>query len=626
MKRMVFLAAMLMLPAFQPSEAREYHVSPAGKDTNPGTTEAPFRTIQHGAELAQPGDTVTVHEGLYRERIDPPRGGTSEEKRIVYRAAPGEKVEIRGSEIVRNWTRVKGGVWKTVLPDGFFGDFNPFADLIRGDWFNPKKREHHTGAVYLDGEWLSEAPSLEALFSSAEKEKGVPYRFWYAKVGGGKTEVHADFGSIDPARSLVEVNVRRAVFYPSQPGRNYITVRGFVMCHAATPWAPPTAEQVGLLGTHWSRGWIIEDNTISHSMCTGITLGKYGDEFDNGGGSSSGYVGTIQRALKADWSRENIGHHLVCNNIISHCEQAGVVGSLGGAFSTITGNVIHDIHVRRLLGGAEMAGIKIHAPIDSEVSQNRIFRCSLGIWLDWMSQGTRVKGNLLYDNGKDLLMEMNHGPFLVANNILLSSEAIDNSSEGGAYVHNLIRGRIGLALPQSRRSPYHSPHSTKVVGIKHISGGDDRFINNVLFGGPGLPAYQKNDFSPRMEGNVLLGKSLPSHHEIEPVTVPDADPQIKLIEKDGSVTLELTWNSSWNGAKKRRLVTGEMLGKAVIPDLPFENPDGTPVVVDRDYFDTKRDEKMPFAGPFEGLREGRNILRVWPPGEQMGVRVPGVNQ
>jgi len=68
------------------------------------------------------------------------------------------------------------------------------------------------------------------------------------------------------------------VFYPRETGRNFITVRGFTLEHAATNWAPPTAEQVGLIGTHWSKGWIIENNTISHSRCVGITLGKYGDE------------------------------------------------------------------------------------------------------------------------------------------------------------------------------------------------------------------------------------------------------------------------------------------------------------------------------------------------------------
>ena len=80
-----------------------------------------------------------------------------------------------------------------------------------------------------------------------------------------------------------------------------------------------------------------------------------------------GYVKTIDRALNNGWNKETIGHHVVRNNTISHCEQAGIVGSLGAAFSTVTGNTIHDIHVRRLFTGAEMAGIKFHAAIDTTI-------------------------------------------------------------------------------------------------------------------------------------------------------------------------------------------------------------------------------------------------------------------
>jgi alpha-N-arabinofuranosidase len=120
--------------------------------------------------------------------------------------------------------------------------------------------------------------------------------------------------------------VRQSVFYPSKPGRNFITVKGFILRRAATPWAPPTAEQIGLIGTHWSKGWIIENNVVSHSACAGISLGKYGDEFDNTSqDSAEGYVKTIERAIKRGWSKENIGSHLVRGNRISHCEQAGIV-------------------------------------------------------------------------------------------------------------------------------------------------------------------------------------------------------------------------------------------------------------------------------------------------------------
>ena len=101
------------------------------------------------------------------------------------------------------------------------------------------------------------------------------------------------------------------------------------MSHAATPWAPPTAEQIGLVGTHWSKGWIIENNTISHSKCVGITLGKYGDEWDNKSESVEGYIQTTQRALENGWDEKRIGNHLVRNNHISYCGQAGIAGSLG---------------------------------------------------------------------------------------------------------------------------------------------------------------------------------------------------------------------------------------------------------------------------------------------------------
>ena len=264
-------------------DAREFHVSLSGDDSNPGTKEAPFRTIQRAAGLAQPGDVITVHEGVYRERVNPPRGGESDAKRIVYRAAPGEKVEIRGSEIAKKWVAVRNDAWKTTLPNSFFGDFNPYADLIRGDWFNPRNRRHHTGAVYLDGHWLTEAPALDPVLEPAGDAP-----LWFGQVDDENTTIWAQFKGANPNERPVEINVRRTVFYPDQPGRNYITVRGFALRHAATPWAPPTAEQVGLIGTHWSKGWIIEDNEISHSRCSGITLGKYGDEFDNKAGSATG--------------------------------------------------------------------------------------------------------------------------------------------------------------------------------------------------------------------------------------------------------------------------------------------------------------------------------------------------
>ena len=91
--------------------ASEFQVATNGNDANRGTKKAPLRTIQRAADLAQPDDVITVHQGVYRERVNPPRGGSSERKRIVYQAAPGEKVEITGAEVVTNWTPMLGDVW-----------------------------------------------------------------------------------------------------------------------------------------------------------------------------------------------------------------------------------------------------------------------------------------------------------------------------------------------------------------------------------------------------------------------------------------------------------------------------------------------------------------------------------
>lgn len=123
------------------AQAAEFHVAINGSDANTGSQAAPFRTIQHAADVAQPGDEITVHQGVYRERITPPRGGESDAQRIVYQAAPGEDVEIKGSEPVKNWVKVAKHVWKLTLPNSFFGSFNPYRDLIHGDWFDPKGRD-----------------------------------------------------------------------------------------------------------------------------------------------------------------------------------------------------------------------------------------------------------------------------------------------------------------------------------------------------------------------------------------------------------------------------------------------------------------------------------------------------
>ena len=588
------LALALCLGGRAMAQHKEYHVSVNGNDSADGSVNHPFRTIMAAAGFAMPGDTITVHAGTYREQITPPRGGNSDRERIVYRAAKGERVVIKGSEIVTGWERVGGDTWVVHIPNAFFGKFNPYSDRIRGDWFypNPKDRIYHTGAVYLHGDWLMEAASrAEVMRPEDEKDP-----LWWADVDSATTTIWAQLKNADPNKDSVEINVRQTVFYPDKPFINFITVKGFVMEDAATNWAPPTAEQMGLIGTHWSRGWIIEDNTILYSKCSGIALGKYGDSWDNHNTESAeGYVGTIKRALAFGWNKGTIGGHLVQNNRIAYCEQTGIVGSMGCSFSVVRGNVIHDIHIRRLFNGAEMAGIKFHGAVDVVIDHNRIYRSSMGVWLDWMAQGAQVTRNLFYENTEqDVFFEVDHGPLLFANNACLSGVSALMNSSGVAFVHNLLSGPIHVIHYDSRLTPLMKPHSTFVTALHDNPSGDVRFINNLFVGQGSDHEYDSSLLGVVRSGNVYGGD----------------DAHARMIKDGDRVYLELSLDKGWMAASKRTLVTSAVLGKALVPDLPFENPDGSPVRIDTDYHGQKRNAAHPSPGPFEIIRGGIQRIRA----------------
>ena len=727
-------------------QAADYHVAKTGDDAGDGSVKKPFLTIQRAADAAYAGDVITVHEGIYRERVNPPRGGTSDDQRIVYQVAPGENVVIKGAEPIANWQHVEDSVWKATLPNSFFGDFNPFAERIQGAWYEAKQA-YHAGAVYLNGHWLREAVEKSRVVQSLKSGEGqgaatelmnlqsftigvagklnasefvegsdgvkfnrddpekifvgrmtegayIAYemdfggeskfmsmvaaspiaggivelrkgsvdgevigffdvgftaewthfqRFhgnitpqsgkqtiycvfkahpapvvdpanntglWFAEVTDDETVVWADFNGADPTKEFVEINVRQSVFYPEKAGLDYITVRGFTLEQAATPWAGATAEQIGLIGTHWSRGWIIENNTIRYSVCTGVTLGKFGDEHDD---TYNYRFQTIPDAVKRGWSE--IGHHVVKKNHISHCGKNGIHGSLGAPFSTITGNTIHDIRKNHDFGGCDTAGIKILGGVDVVISHNHIYRCEHwgGIWLDWMAQGARVTGNLLHDNSQDLMFEVNHGPHLVDHNLLLSGRHVTDASGGGAFVQNLWVGGINLWPDlKVRHTPFFKPHSLQIIGNTDIDQHDDRFYNNVFIGAKGTSVYDEHSFKISAEGNVFLAGAKPSTREANSFVADGFDPAVKLTQKGDEWWLEMQVDPAWEKQVQRSFITTEVLGKTKVTDAPFENRDGTPYHIDTDYFGQKYSASNPSPGPFALRGEQELRLKVWP--------------
>lgn len=647
-----------------------YHVSPKGCNSNPGTAEAPFLTISHAASLAMPGDTVQVYSGVYRECVEPENGGFSELTRITYEAAPGEHPVIKGSEIVTDWEKVEGTVWKKVLPNAMFGSWNPYAIKVEGDWLvDPKEYDVHLGDVYINGVSMFEASSVEDLYEAAPREiltqngwrfnteyvqhpELTVYR-WFAQVDADTTTLLCNFQEIDPNENLIEINVRRSCFYPSKTGRNYITVRGFEMAHAACPWTPPTSDQIGMLGANWSKGWIIENNHLHDAKCSAISIGKEastGHNLASRIGGRSGHrrqMESMFQALQAGWSKEKIGSHIIRNNLIHDCGQNGIVGHMGSAFSLIEGNHIYNISVKREFWGHEQGGIKLHAAVDTVIKDNNIHHCGLGTWLDWQSQGMRLTGNLYHSNDRDLMIEVTHGPCVVDNNIFLSNFTLDNHAQGTAYVHNLIAGVIRFSASLNRETPYHFPHSTAVAGVAPTYLGDDRLLNNLFLGvqekaeywGKGnkrgfnfCEAYDRftaaEDYAqaladtglhPHIQrayesvpqpvwiaGNAYSGHAKPFRKEDAPV---DAAGTVAALEQVGSEWVLTVTVPETLAQAKCEPVTTQRLGMPRMVDQPYENADGTPIDFTRDFFGEKRYSVMP--GPFAAFTPGIHKIVVW---------------
>jgi alpha-N-arabinofuranosidase len=173
-----------------------------------------------------------------------------------------------------------------------------------------------------------------------------------------------------------------------------------------------------------------------------------------------------------------------------------------------------------------------------------------------------------------------------------------------------MAGKLQIVPYDARQTPFHRAHSTALAGMHDNPFGDDKYFNNLLAGPGDLSVYDAAPLPVRMDGNVFLKEAKPSKHEPEPVVKPGPDPGLKLVERADGFYLEMAFEKTF-GDRGRRLVTTELLGKAAIPDLPYEQADGMALRIDRDYFGKKRNASNPTAGPFEAPGSGPLKLKVW---------------
>jgi alpha-L-arabinofuranosidase len=618
MKRVFFnLLSLLLLALISNScmtTGKEYHVSKTGNDANTGSDDSPFLTISAAARVAEPGDMITVHAGIYREYVNPLRGGNSDADRIVYRAAPGENVIIKGSEQINTWVNDGGGIWKVEIPNSFFNDQNPYARtlgwvsenwLMTGEWT-------HCGDVYLNGEAFYEKRKIEEI----SNEKNT----WYTEVDSSVsvTRIWANFGDIDPNTELAEINVRESIISPMDTNVNYITIRGFTIMHSANGWGPPSAYQGAAISTNGGHHWIVENCEIINAKTCGFSMGN-----------------PRVRRNRAGLDYDHVGHHIIRNNIFRRCGQSAFVGAGYNTGTYILGNYIGETSYRREFWGHEIAAIKFHNGVDLIIEGNYIGNSNnvRALWIDFGNQNIRLSRNFI---GVQIFIEMNHGPILIDNNIL-EGVYINRGSGAITMAHNLLNiDNFRYTHDPYRKSAYYKAHTRETVMRELSFVRDERWYNNIFIK-KGLDSLRINqpasadiqvtrttppppiqlgidplttNYGCAADYNLYLNRAKPHDTYDKNSIASSFNPEYSVRDEGGDVTITFLMNEDAlkiNGP----LITTDFLGIYDPMKLRMENNDGSPITVDMDISGRPRNKANPGVGPFADLKVGQNSFTIF---------------
>ena len=381
-------------------------------DASPGTKEQPFKTINHAAQVLQPGERVVIAEGVYREFIQPARGGTGPDAMISYEAAPGATVVIKGSAVVTDWKPGEGwnyGIdpktkqpvkaWERKLDSKLFPNgYNPFeVDNVIGNryWINYAKDNmanyfRRRGMVFVDGRPLEPvespmhlaAPSPRSMNFFSEVhwtplfEEFMPYagKVWVEPNG---MTLHIRLANDDdPAKHTIEITTQEQVFSPALRYQSYIRVKGITFMHSGNGFPVP---QRGMVSTNRGNHFIFEDDTFEWANSVGLDIGN------------------------EDWAAsrppEPVGFDVIRGNTFRYCGIEGLGGTGGPDTVLVERNLFEWDGWQDAVRMSESGGTKMHTAKNLLFRNNviRHIRHANGLWLDIGNANDRITGNVFAD-------------------------------------------------------------------------------------------------------------------------------------------------------------------------------------------------------------------------------------
>lgn len=381
-------------------------------DNGPGTKERPYRTINHAAQVLQPGERVVIAEGVYREEVRPARGGTGPDAMISYEAVPGAKVIVKGSEVVTGWQPSEGwnfGIdpethkpvkaWELKLTPQMFPDgYNPFeVDNVLGDktWLRYAQDNMITyfrrrGLVFVDGHPLEPVETARDLAGPSPRSMNYFTKVFWTPLfkefqpEAGKVWIEMNGLTLhirlanddDPAKHTIEITTREQVFSPAKRYQAYIRVKGISFEQAGNGFPVP---QRGMVSANRGNHFIFEDDTFEWANSVGLDIGN------------------------EDWAAarppQPVGDDVVRHNVFRYCGIEGLGGTGGPQNTLVEKNLFEWIGWQDAAMMSESAGTKMH------VAHNLLFRNNVvrhirhanGLWLDIGNANDRITGNIFAD-------------------------------------------------------------------------------------------------------------------------------------------------------------------------------------------------------------------------------------
>ncbi|MFW5752589.1 MAG: hypothetical protein ACOCYV_00920 [Planctomycetota bacterium] len=586
--------ALLILLLGAGLSATEWHCALDGDDDAAGTAAAPLRSPAAAEARAEPGDTIVVHGGVWRERFAPSRGGAGTERPITWRAAPGETVILSASEPATDWQPLGDGRWRLDLAGFDLADWNPYRERMKQGPLPGFMRQRSLGMVWVAGERTREVDRPEDV-----REAGS----WAPSAAADAIVAH--FGAEDPRELAVEISVREQVFSPAVWNLGHLVVEGFVIQHAANDYdhffgKASSAPQHGALSTFGGHDWVIRGNTVRDCVALGIDFGLQG-------GAS----------MEAHGVPERFGHHRLVDNRIERC---GAIGAIAyrGPFCEIRGNVFVG-NGWQDVGGHGKAALKlISSCVDSVVADN-LFHANRGrgrygyssLWMDWAFQGSRISGNAFVDTDP-VWIEASHGPTMLDANVFV--RCLLRSTDGGglAVVHNAFihspRPEIRMLVPKVRSMPIYRPHSLERIDKLDGAIQDHLVANNFFLGTDlDLPQDGRQKGQPvrgnEARANCYLAGARPQHGEEEgSARFEDGAAELAVSDERVLLTLELPAAAA---AFRVPVADSAFIGQRnrhVEQALP---------AVEEDYLD-RPFGRRPVPGPFADLAAGAQRWQLWP--------------